>query len=222
MAEAPPPGQSSGPASRAGVAAIVLAAGSSSRLGRPKQLLDLGGRPVLVHVVQAVQAAPLDEVVVVLGHRAEEVRAALQLGLQLPPEGPGLRIVLNPEHADGQSTSLKAGLQALDGRMEAAVILLGDQPGVRPDAIRSVVEAWRADGGTVVQASYGQKPGHPTLLSRRVWSEMSSVEGDEGARSVLSRHPEWITAVEVGGLPPEDIDTEADYLRVREAFANAG
>jgi molybdenum cofactor cytidylyltransferase len=219
MAEASTPGQAPGPTPRAGVAAIVLAAGSSSRLGRPKQLLDLGGRPVLVHVVQAAQSAPLDEVVVVLGHRAEEVRAALQLGLPLPPGGPDLRFVLNADHADGQSTSLKAGLQALEGRTEAAVVLLGDQPGIRPDTIRSVVEAWRADGGTVVQASYGRRPGHPTLLSRRVWAEMSSVEGDEGARSVLSRHPEWITAVEVGGPPPEDIDTEADYLRVREAFA---
>ncbi len=111
------------------ISGIVLAAGSSSRLGRPKQLLELAGKLVLQHVVDAAAAAPLDEILVVLGHSAGEVADRLAL----PAHG---RVVLNPDHALGQSTSLQAGLRAAAPGADAAVVLLGDQPGIRPEAIR--------------------------------------------------------------------------------------
>lgn len=199
-----------GPARRGPVVGVVLAAGTSSRLGRPKQLLDLSGKPMLRHVVDAALASPLDEVLVVLGHAAPQVAAVL-------PASPRVRTVHNPRFARGQSTSVRAGLDAA-GSAQAAVFLLGDQPGVRPEAIEAVVQAWRGGAGPVVQASYGGRPAHPTLLDRSVWAEVASVVGDEGARTVLSRHPEWRTLVEVGGEPPEDVDTEEDYQRVRDRF----
>jgi molybdenum cofactor cytidylyltransferase len=191
---------------------VVLAAGTSSRLGRPKQLLDLGGRPVLRHVVEAALASPLDRVVVVLGHREGEVAAAL-------PRDPRLRIVSNPQYRRGQSTSLRAGLRAA-GEAGAAVILLGDQPGVRAEAIEAVVRAWREGAGAVVQASYSGRAAHPTLLDRSVWEEVGEEAGDQGARDVLARHPEWRALVEVGGDPPPDIDTERDYEQVSRAYRN--
>jgi CTP:molybdopterin cytidylyltransferase MocA len=190
------------------ISGVVLAAGTSSRFGRPKQLLDLGGMPVLRHVLDAAVAGGLDEVVVVLGHVAREIVDAV------PPTG-RVRIASNPRYAEGQSTSLRTGLQAVDAESEAAVILLGDQPWVRPDAIAAVVRAFREGAGPVVQASYGGRPGHPTLLGRGVWEPVvAEAEGDEGARAILARHAEWVAAVEVGGTPPEDIDTEADYARL--------
>jgi molybdenum cofactor cytidylyltransferase len=193
------------------ISAIVLAAGTSSRLGRPKQLLRMAGKTVLQHVVDAAASSPVDEIVVVLGHAAEEVRPALA-------EHPTCRIVKNPDYLEGQSTSFRAGIHAADARAEGAVLLLGDQPGIRPDAIAAVVGAFREWAGPVVQATYGGRPAHPTLIAREVWDEMDQVSGDQGAREILARHAEWVRPVEVGGSPPDDIDTEEDYLRVKEAF----
>ena len=192
------------------VTAVVLAAGTSSRLGTPKQLLDLNGKPVLRHVVEALAEAPVEEIVVVLGHRADEVKPAIA--------GAKVRVVVNPDYQEGQSTSLRTGLMAASQASRAAVILLGDQPGLRPAAVRAVIRAWQ-DGGTVaVQASYSGVPGHPVLFDRSIWPQLSRAEGDEGARGVLAAHPEWRTLIEVGGDPPLDIDTADDYDRVREQF----
>jgi molybdenum cofactor cytidylyltransferase len=196
------------------ISGVVLAAGTSSRLGRPKQLLDLGGRPVLQHVVDAAVGAGLDEVVIVLGHAAREVASAV------PPRG-RVRIAVNPDFAEGQSSSLKVGLRAVDQSSEAVVILLGDQPGVRADAISAVVRGWRegrSEAAAIVQASYGGRPAHPTLIGRPLWTEVGRIGGDQGARALISRHPERRQLVEVDGDPPDDIDTEEDYRRVREAF----
>lgn len=189
------------------IVGIVLAAGTSSRLGRPKQLLDLGGQPLLVHVVDAALASPLDQVVVVLGHEAA------QIGKVLPIHTARVRAVLNPAFASGQSSSLVAGLGALDRNVEAAVVLLGDQPGVRPEAVVAVVEAWRQGGRAVVQATYGGRPGHPVLFARSMWPELTRLTGDRGARDLVAAHGGRAT-VEMGSRPPEDVDTEEEYRRL--------
>jgi len=188
-----------------------LAAGTSSRLGRPKQLLDLDGKAVLQHVLDAAEGGGLDEILVVVGHRATEIGAAVRL----PPRA---RFVHNPDYAEGQSTSLRAGLRAADPASGAAVVLLGDQPGVLPAAIAAVVQAWRSGEGPAAQASYGGRPGHPTLFDRSLWLDLERSTGDEGARSLLAVHPEWLRPVAAGDRPPDDIDTEEDYARVRAAF----
>ncbi len=189
------------------ISAVVLAAGTSSRLGRPKQLLPLQAKPLTQHVIDAAIAAGLDEVVVVLGYAAEEVKAVLQL----PPPA---RVVLNPDYETGQASSLRAGLRALGPTVNAAVILLADQPEIKADVIRSVVETYEESGGPVVRASYGGKAGHPVLFDRRLWPEVEAVEGDRGARDLLGAHPEWIVAVEVEGEPPRDVDDWDDYERI--------
>jgi molybdenum cofactor cytidylyltransferase len=197
------------------ISGIVLAAGSSTRMGRPKALLPLAGRPMLQHVLDAAEASPLDEVVVVLGPDAGEVWASLR-------PGPRTRAAVNLRAAEGQSTSLHAGLRAADVDAEAAVMLLGDQPEIRRDALGAVIEAFRRGRGPVVQAVYGGRPGHPVLFARDAWPDLEAATGDEGARRVVAASPGRVHRVEVGGDPPEDVDTEDDYVRIRTRIEGGG
>ncbi len=146
----------------------------------------------------------------VLGHAAEEVEAIIQLP-------PGARLVRNRDYREGQSSSLRAGLAALGPDVGAAVVLLGDQPGVREEAIRILVDTYLKIRGRVVQGAYGGRHGHPVLLDRRVWGEATAASGDAGARDLLARRPEWVTVVEIAGEPPPDLDTWEDYERLAAA-----
>jgi CTP:molybdopterin cytidylyltransferase MocA len=166
VSRAPWRGSSRGDRSTGAVGAVVLAAGGSRRLGRPEQLLPLAGRPLLQHAIDAASEAGLADLVVVLGHDAEAVAAAIHL-----PSG--AVTVVNPRYREGQSTSLRAGLCALAPGVSAALVLLGDQPAVSVGAIRAVVDAGAAVGATpIVQARYGGRPGHPVLLGRETWGEL--------------------------------------------------
>lgn len=189
------------------ISGIVLAGGSSSRLGSPKQLLDFEGRPLLQHAVDAMEKSGLYDVVVVLGHQAEKVAAAIQIG-------PGSRTVVNPDYAQGQATSLRVGLTAVDERSDAAVVILGDQPAVNALMVRTIAETYLATGGKVVQATFGGMPNHPTLFDKELWPQLQAIEGDKGAREILSKNPEWVVRVELGGDLPADLDTWEDYERL--------
>ena len=197
---------------------IVLAAGAARRMGRPKLLLPLDGRCVLQHVVDAAADSCLDALVVVLGAHAAAVRAALTL-----PADRAVRVTVNADYAQGQSTSLRAGLAALDPRTEAAAILLGDQPGVDSAVIDAVAAAFVAAGAVAARPVYetpaGERvPGHPVFLHRRLWPALDALRGDAGARTVLAEHPEWVLEVPVAGAPPVDIDTPEDYDRTVSRF----
>ena len=187
------------------IAAVVLAAGSSTRLRSTKQLLPLHGRPLVLHAVDAARDAGIDEILVVVGHEADRVAAAL-------PED--VRAVANPEHRRGQSTSVRAGLEALGPDVEAVVVLLADQPGVRPEDLRALVEAFREGVGPVVRLRYADAPG-PALLGREVWPEVRALVGDTGARTLLDAHPEWVHEIAVASPAPADVDTQEDLDRAR-------
>jgi len=186
------------------VAGVVLAAGGSSRLGRPKQLLDLGGEPVLRVTIRNALASKLRPVVVVLGYEWERVAASIgDLGHET---------VVNADYGEGQSTSVWAGLGALPPECDAVVFLLGDQPEVGAPIIDRVVAAYLATGAPIVQATYGGVPANPVLFDRSLFTELQSVTGDEGGRGVVRRHAADAHRVSVSdGRPPADIDTEADY-----------
>ena len=198
------------------ISAVVLAAGSSTRMGRPKLLLPLAGKPIVQHVIDVALGAPVGEVVVVLGPDPDAMRSALE-----PDDR--LRFAVNERSFEGQSTSLRAGLDAVEPGAQAAVILLADQPGVAAAALEAVL---RTAGDSLppeaaaVQASYGGVPAHPTLFIRSVWSEVVQ-EGDHGARNWIRAHPDRRVLVEVGGEPPEDVDTPEDYERIRAHFGSA-
>jgi CTP:molybdopterin cytidylyltransferase MocA len=165
-------------------------------------------------VIQAALRSPAEQIVVVVGASADQVRGTI-------PEDPRIDVVENARHRTGQASSLRTGLDSLRSEVEAAVILLGDQPRVAPSAVDAVVAAWRAGAGPVVRASYSGRPGHPTLCDRAIWPALHRIGGDTGVRALLAEHPDWSATVELGGEPPADIDTEADYRRIRETYEGA-
>jgi molybdenum cofactor cytidylyltransferase len=195
------------------VSAIVLAAGSGSRFGGGKLLAKLGGQPILEVVLDNLREAPVDEIIVVVGADAERLREVC--------ERYGVRTVANEEWERGQSTSVLAGLRAC-GR-EAAVILLGDQPFVGADAVERLVAAF-AKGANVAVATYGGKRRNPVLFSREMWPLLEvELTGDEGARSVLRRHPDLVVDVPCEGVAdPTDVDTREDLRRLEEMRGPVG
>ena len=184
------------------VAALVLAAGSATRFGATKQLAEVDGHPLVRHAVDTAVAAGCALVLVVVGHDADRVRAALPAGTT---------VVDNPSHGEGQASSLRAGVAAATRTgADALVVLLADQPGVRPEVVRRVI-ARHAEGHPVVRARYTDGPGHPVLFDRAVWPALAEVTGDTGARDLL-RHLS-VTQVVVDAPCPPDVDRPEDLPR---------
>ncbi len=176
-------------------AGLLLAAGEGRRFGGPKQLARVDGRPLIEHALRALGG--LDRIVVVLGARAEEIRAGADLG--------GAEVVVCPDWAEGMGASLRAGLAALHDAGEV-VILLADQPFITP----AVVARVRAAAGDGARAVYGGRPGHPVVLRPALLARAGELHGDTGFRGVA------MTEVECGDLAdPRDIDTREDLEVVR-------
>lgn len=198
----------------AAVAAVVLAAGASRRMGRPKALLPVGSETLLARVLRAYLGSPLGEVLLVLGRDAEAVR-----GSALPVD-PRLRVVVNPDWAEGLSSSLRCGVEALAAGPSAAVLVgLGDQPSVTSELVSRVASAWVPGVGLVVPV-HGGRAVHPVLFGRALWPELGALTGDVGAREVVRRH--WAAAVQVAGEPPVDLDDEQDYRAFLEGRPRRG
>jgi molybdenum cofactor cytidylyltransferase len=179
---------------------VVLAAGRATRFGAPKQLVEVDGLPLVAHAVRTAGAAGLAPVLVVVGHEGDAVAAAALRGGEV-------QVVENPDHAAGQSTSLRVGLEAAAGTdAEVAVVLLADQPGIDPTLVRAVVAA--VGGAEAARARYDDGPGHPVALARSVWPRAAAVSGDRGARDLL-RELEVVEVV-VAGAAPRDVDHPAD------------
>ncbi len=192
------------------ISAVVLAAGRSSRMGRPKLALRLDGVPVLERVLAVLRLAKVDEVVVVLGADADQVRRDVRFGRE--------RVVFNPAYADGMSSSIKLGLGNISSDSGAAIIVLGDQPFLSPSTIDDVVNGYRAGGSPIVVPVFKGERGNPVLFARILFPEIMRIAGDVGARSVLLAHPRQVLEIQVddsGVLT--DIDTPADYDRTSPA-----
>ena len=201
------------------LAAIVLAAGAARRFGAgarggeraggaQKLTVPLHGKPLVRWSVERALASCARDVVVVLGREAGAVRLAL--------DGLPVRFVVNDRYADGMSTSLSAGVAALDAMTDAAVVLLGDQPGVTPDIIDALAGAWAdarraGDGGSIVVPVYAGVRGNPVLFDVSVFPELAAVRGDRGARDVIARDPVRVRALPLPLAVPLDVDTPADH-----------
>jgi molybdenum cofactor cytidylyltransferase len=201
------------PAAAAGtarIAALVLAAGRSTRMGGPNKLLaTIDGVPLVRHAAEAALGAGLAEVVVVTGHQGEAISGALS--------GLGCRFVVNPDFAEGLSTSLKAGLSALGEDIDAVVVLLGDMPRVSSSLVARLAAAYDpAAGRHIVVPVLDGRRGNPVLWGRRYFPELMRVTGDQGGRAVLAGAPEAVAEV-----PAEADDVHLD-LDTPEALAAAG
>lgn len=159
------------------VAGVVLAAGTSSRFGEANKLLaTVDGRPLVDHVVGSLLAAGLPDVVVVVGHEGDAVREALS--------GRPVRTVTNPDYADGQATSLRRGVGAVEDA-DGALFALGDMPGVSPATVETLVDAFAAGVGDPLAAACDGQRGNPVVFGRDLFDRLRAVEGDTGGRSVL-------------------------------------
>jgi len=186
------------------VSGLVLAAGASTRLGEPKQLLPFGGTTLLGHVVAEARAAlALDEVIVVIGGAADQVRARVDLH--------GARVVENPEFGEGCSASYRTGLGVVDPRAEAVAILLGDQPGVGHRVIDTVVNEWRGTRDPIMLASYRGHEGHPLIFARALFDRLAALQGDKAAWKIVDAQRDSLRAVAVDRPHPRDINTREEY-----------
>jgi molybdenum cofactor cytidylyltransferase len=179
-------------------------------MGQPKQLMQLGGQPMVRRVVARVCAAGLEQVVVVVGAHATAVKQALR---DLPVD-----IVANLAWSEGLSTSLRAGLDALQPGIQAAIIVLADQPALTPALLQALVARYRTTGALVVAPFYQGQRGNPVLFDRGLYHELQAVRGDRGARDLLARYHDRLERVEIDD--PTfllDVDTLQDYERIRKA-----
>lgn len=185
------------------VAGLLLAAGSGSRLGQPKALVELGGERLVDRAVRVLRDGGCDPVAVVSG--------------AAPFEVDGVAVLVNPDWATGMGSSLRVGLTALaDSDAAAVLVSLVDQPEIGAEVVRRLIEAFAA-GAVVATATYAGKRRNPVLLARDTWAEVARLaEGDAGARPFLAAHADEITAVACDDLgSPADIDTPEDLARAR-------
>jgi molybdenum cofactor cytidylyltransferase len=186
------------------IAAIVLAAGQSKRMGRPKQLLPLGEYTILERVLQVFRESRVDRTVVVLGAGASKVRRSLKLLDEA--------VVVNRAYQEGMSGSLKAGLRAVEDEADAVIIALGDQPFLSPGTVDLMIETYRRKKAFVVVPVYRGRRGNPVLFDRTLFPQLDGIAGDVGAKSVVASNEANLVEAEVDDEGVVlDIDTPEDY-----------
>jgi molybdenum cofactor cytidylyltransferase len=195
------------------VAAIVLAAGTSSRMGRNKLLFGLGGDTVVQRTVRIAVEAGLDPVVVVLGHDAEAVRAALA--------SKPCRFVVNPRYAEGMNGSACAGIAALPPNVAAAVVLLADMPFVSAEMLRTLVESYRTGDALLVVSEYDGVQAPPSLFDRSLFEELVGEAGRGCPKRMRRRHPEATAVVAWPAAALTDLDVPDDYERAKARLATS-
>lgn len=198
------------PSSRRNIAAVILAAGGSTRMGQPKLLLPWKGEALIRWTVKIALTAGLSPVIVVIGASADEIESVLK--------GMPVEIVHNSDWEKGQSTSLRCGVSALPDTTEAAILFLGDQPQLPHNLIEKMITEYRthAPATPIFIASSQGKRGNPVLFDRSVFQELEHVEGDAGGRMIFEKHPVQYIPVESTDVLT-DIDSPEDYQKFIES-----
>jgi molybdenum cofactor cytidylyltransferase len=195
---------------------IILAAGASSRLGSPKQLLVYSGTTLLQHSIDVAQASNVGSVVVVLGANADLINDELKNST--------VKIVVNPEWNEGMASTIRCGLQTLVEfypEVEAVVLMVADQPFVTAELLNNLMELHRKEQNSIVASKYGTTFGTPVLFSKRYFPELLELTGDVGAKSLVRKYMNEAAFVSFpkGDI---DIDTEEDYKKVKDVKEDGG
>ena len=189
------------------IAAVILAAGLSRRMGQAKLLMLLDGRAIVRHAVEAVLRGGVDSVWVVSGPAVEAIEAAL-VGLDV-------QIVVNPAPEEGQAGSVRVGIAALPASADSALIALGDQPMLPPSIIPALLAARRTSDKSIVAPRYRDGQGNPVLFKREIFPELLRLDGDQGARPIIQKDPARVEWVDLDLVMPPDVDTPGDYEKIR-------
>lgn len=191
------------------IAALVLAAGGSARLGRPKQLEPWAGTTLLGHVLDQVRKLAFDQIFVVIGAASDEIIDTVDFE--------GCTVIENPEWEEGMASSLRVGLDAVHrlSRNDAVAIFLGDQPDIDAEVVERLIKARKGSKRQAIVPKYRYTWGNPVIVERPLWPRLMSLEGDEGAKGLLQAHPEWVVEIWFEQRPPRDVDTAADIEDLR-------
>jgi molybdenum cofactor cytidylyltransferase len=198
------------------ISAVILGAGHSTRFGKTKQLLKVGDATLLETVVGGFLNSRVDEVVLVLGYAADEIREKSDFG--------DAKIVVNTDYDRGLGTSLKAGIDAVSQETKAAIVALGDQPLLSVRTIDLMVDKFLETGGPIVAPFFQRHRGNPVLFDRSLFPDLRNVKGDTGAKALLGRLSEKVMKVQVDDMGVLfDVDNENDYARLLERLkGNSG
>ena len=197
------------------VSAVVLAAGSSRRLGKPKQLLSIGGTTILEITLDNVLDSRVNEVVLVLGYQAERIARVIS--------GRAVKVAVNPDYKKGMSTAIRAGLSLADENAQGIMLVLADQPFVDGKTINLLLENFGIPEKDIVLPTYHGQRGHPVIFSAGYRPELLALEGDVGGREIMARHPGKVreVPVECEGVIL-DIDTPEAYHLARQKLHGEG
>jgi len=186
------------------ISAILLAAGESKRMGKPKLLMPMGDSTILEQTVDNLLDSDVDEVIVVLGYRAEEAMHRIS--------SKPVKIAINPDYRHGMSTSIVAGLSLIDKKAEAAMLVLADQPFIDSKIINKLIEQYHAHTKGIIFPKYQNRRGHPAIFSIKYKAELSRLKGDVGGREIIEKFPDDVLEVPVDSPYINiDIDTSSDY-----------
>ncbi len=195
------------------VAGIVLAAGESTRMGRPKQLLQAGGETLLEGIINEALRSDLDEVILVLGHKYEEIRATLGQVLQHP----NLKVIENRKFKKGISSSIIAGLSEVEDNHDHVMILLADMPYIDANLIDLLLRRYIDSRLPLGAIKLKAKRTHPVIFSRKLFHELHNLKGDMGARNLFEKYADQVCLVEPEGFYDDsDIDTPEDHTKYKK------
>ncbi|MFF2587650.1 NTP transferase domain-containing protein [Peribacillus butanolivorans] len=197
------------------VGAVILAAGMSTRMGKPKLLLPLNGQPLFKHALKATVDVSLQPIVLIAGHYIEEIR-------HYTHDFEDIEIIYNQNYANGMASSLKLGIQAVKKDVDAVMVFLADQPLVSKSIVQLLIDHYKAhkhEGIRIVRSKYKEDLGHPILFDAELFNEFDSIEGDQGGKEIIKKYTQLTKIIsfdnQMWGM---DVDTPEDYLKMKKYF----